>query len=111
MRLDYLASPYSLYPYGQEAAFADVAKIAARLIRDGRCIYSPILHTHPIAKFGDLDPLDHGLWLKIDEANMERCDGLIVARMPGWDKSKGVRFEIEWFYEHKGVLPEYVDPA
>lgn len=34
MKLEYLASPYTHYPNGINAAFRDVCKIAARLIRE-----------------------------------------------------------------------------
>lgn len=110
MKLMYLASPYTKYPYGLDAAAQDVAKIAARLTKEGQRVYSPIIHTHYIAKFGGIDPLDHAFWMQVDETMMERCDGLVVVRLSGWEDSKGVRMEIEWFLEKKGVAPEYVDP-
>lgn len=111
MKLFYLASPYTLYEAGQDAAAEAVAKIAARLTKEGRRVYSPIVHTHFIATLGGIDPLDHDFWMGVDEAMMERCDGLIVARLPGWKESKGVGMEIKWFMENKHVLPEYVDPT
>ena len=61
----------------------------------GKHIYSPIAHTHGIAKVGGFDPLDHDIWLPLDEKMMVACDYLVVAKMEGWDTSKGVAFEIE----------------
>ena len=51
--LVYLATPYSKFPGGIQAAFIDAACIAARLLRAGVKVYSPITHTHPIGRVGD----------------------------------------------------------
>lgn len=52
----YLASPYSKYPAGIEAAFQDICKQTALLIRHKIPVYSPIAHTHPVAIHGEIDP-------------------------------------------------------
>lgn len=100
--LCYLASPYTKFRGGDiEAAFIEASKIAAKLLLAGIKIYSPIAHTHPIAVHGGLDPLDLSIWLPFDEAMMSAASVLIVARMDGWDTSKGVAHEIE-FFETRG---------
>ncbi len=99
--LAYLATPYSKYPAGIFAAFADAAKLSARLLAAGIRVYSPICHTHPISFHGGLDPLDLTIWLPFDEAMMEKADCLIVAHMKGWDESKGIKHEIQ-FFENAG---------
>lgn len=109
-RLCYLATPYSKYAGGINLAFAEAARIAALLLTTGVRVYSPIAHTHPLALYGNLDPLDHTIWLPFDEAMMDAADCLIVARMPGWDVSYGVQHEIEFFAkERKPIL--HIDPA
>ncbi len=95
--LVYLATPYSKYPPGLEAAFREAAKITARLLRLGVKVYSPIAHTHPIAEYGHLDPLDHSIWLPFDEAIMAKSDAMVVAKMDGWETSKGIKHEIGVF--------------
>lgn len=106
----YLATPYSRYPDGLEAAFRDAAKLAARLLELGVRVYSPICHTHPIAIHGELDPLDHSIWLPFDEAMMEACDAIVVAMMPSWKQSKGIKYEIDYFtLEGKPVF--YLEPG
>src|SRR5436309_1862842 len=60
--LYYLATPYSKYPRGLTAAFEDAANLAARLLQVGFRVYSPIAHTHPLAVYGKIDPLDHAIW-------------------------------------------------
>lgn len=96
-RLVYLATPYSRYPDGLEAAFVDAAKLAARLLNAGVRVYSPICHGHPLSVHGELDALDHSIWLPFDEAMMSVSDALAVAMMPSWKKSKGIQYEIDYF--------------
>lgn len=96
-RLLYLATPYTKYSAGIERAFIDAAALAGRLLQAGAVVYSPIAHVHPIAVHGNIDPLDHKIWLPFDEVMMERADGLLVALMDGWRESFGVRYEIGVF--------------
>lgn len=107
--LTYLATPYSKHPLGLEEAFKEAAALAGRLLQDGWCIYSPIAHTHPVAIYGELDPLDHILWLEFDEVMMDKSDGLLVAKMEGWQESIGVQYEIDIF-EQSGKPIMYLDP-
>lgn len=95
--LAYLATPYTRYPDGLEAAFIHACNIAGRLIEKGLRVYSPIAHTHPIAIYAGLDPLNLPLWLDFDEAMMAKADALIVAHMQGWEESSGVAHEIAFF--------------
>lgn len=93
----YMATPYSKYTGGIEAAFIDACRAAADLIRQGNAVYSPIAHTHPIALHGNIDPYDHNIWMALDAHQMKVSDGIIVVMMPGWEESKGVGIEIEEF--------------
>src|SRR5690606_36400127 len=103
--LEYLATLYSKYPKGVEAAFQEACIIAARLIRFKINVYSPIAHTHPIAVFGKLDQSDHDLWLTFDSAMMAKADALAVATMPTWQDSAGVAYEIRTFlHQQKPVF-------
>ncbi len=95
--LYYLATPYSKYPHGIERAFQDAAKTVAALLRKSIISYSPIAHTHPVAIFGGIDPLDHRIWLDFDAKMMTACDAMIVAQMDGWRESIGIAYEIEAF--------------
>lgn len=104
----YLATPYSRYEGGLEAAWIDACRVSGALMRNGFKVFSPIAHSHGIAVHGGLDPLDHEIWLPADESFMEHCEGLIVARLEGWETSKGVAFEIMKFKE-AGKPIEYVD--
>lgn len=105
----YLATPYSKYPKGIERAFTKAARITGRLIAEGVNVFSPIAHTHSVAQYADLDPLDHKIWLPYDEAIMNRMDALVVCMMEGWEASYGLKHEIRYFISlDKAVL--YLDP-
>ena len=95
--LAYLATPYTKFPQGLSGAFVIAARLAARLLKAGVKVYSPICHAHPIAIHGGLGPRDHALWIPFDELMMARCDILIVAHMDGWAQSKGIAHEVEFF--------------
>lgn len=99
--LYYLATPYTKYKGGIEKAFMAAAELTGKLLTNGYRVYSPIAHTHPVAVYGGLDPLDHSIWLPFDEAMMHACDALLVAHMDGWRESKGVMHEIEFFARGK----------
>ena len=93
----YVASPYTKYPGGIEDAFQGACRCAAWLIAQGLSVFSPIAHTHSVAILGGLDPLNHEIWLPADTPLMRAATGLVVAMMPGWRDSFGVRFEIDEF--------------
>jgi hypothetical protein len=95
--LIYLATPYTKYEAGIECAFKDAAALVARLLKIGVGVYSPIVHCHPIAIYGGLNPKDHTLWLPFDEIMMSSAHALLVAQMHGWRESYGVKHEIEFF--------------
>lgn len=108
--LIYVGTPYSKWADGLDAAFVEASKLTARLMQAGLKVYSPIAHTHPLAVHGNIDPLDHSIWLPFDGAMMDKADAMIVAMMEGWETSKGVRHEIEVFTE-AGKPVFFLNPA
>lgn len=105
----YVASPYTLYPAGIEHAFEKVAALTGRLILHRVAAFSPIVHSHIVAASANIDPLDHSIWMRMDEPLMNAASGLIVATMPGWATSYGVGVEIETFRK-AGKPIVYLDP-
>lgn len=93
----YMATPYTKYHEGIEAAFQEASYYAAKLLQQGVNVYSPIAHSHPISIHGGIDPLDHELWLTFDELLMRRCDGMVIITMVGWGASRGIKAEIDIF--------------
>lgn len=106
----YLASPYSKYQLGLDAAFKHACVASAQLVAKGVRLYCPIAHTHPIALYGDIDPRDHVTWLTLDAPFMQQACGLLVADMPGWDESYGIGVEIQSF-ETQGKPVFHIDWA
>lgn len=93
----YLGSPYTRYVEGIESAYVEACKAAAKLISRGYPAYSPIAHTHPVAMYGGLDPLNHDLWLEADRPLMDAAAALVVLMLPGWKESLGLAHEIAVF--------------
>jgi hypothetical protein len=108
--LIYLSSPYTLYPEGIDKANSDICKITARLAERGITAFSPIAHSHAVAKYGKLNPKDGAFWIKHDEIFMDRCDALLVAEMPGWEDSVGVTWEIDVFRDAEKPI-YYLNPV
>lgn len=105
----YIATPYSKYPAGLEAAFIEACRVTAALVSMRLPCFSPIAHSHPVAVHGELDPLDYAIWLPANEALIDAARGLIVVEMDGWEESYGVGVEIRRF-EAAGKLVLYLDP-
>jgi hypothetical protein len=95
MELTYIAAPYSHEDVAvQESRFQLVTKLAAQLVAEGRMVFSPITHSHPIAQVGNL-PGDYDYWGRWNKRMLLSCDRLLVLMIPGWHNSKGVLAEIE----------------
>lgn len=105
----YLATPYTKYLPGIDAAFRDAAALAARLLKLGVRVYSPIAHCHPMAQFGGIDPKDHSIWLPYQEVMMAKADVLLVAQLEGWRESHGIDHEIKFFAKAGKPDPFYLD--
>lgn len=92
MKKIYVAIPYSSIDH--ELSFDTANRKAAELMREGHIVFSPISHSHMIAKNYDL-PGDWEFWSKIDTEFIKWCDTVYVICIDGWDRSRGVKAEIE----------------
>lgn len=108
--LAYLAVPYSdPNPAVREERFQAANSAAARLFQQGRQVYSPISHSHPITLAGKL-PEQFSFWAKFDLDMLARCEELLVLRLPGWRDSVGVTAEIAAAREY-GIPVKFLDPV
>lgn len=104
----YLATPYSHSDKAvMESRFDQACKIAGMLMAEGHTVFSPIAHTHPIAVRCDL-PRGWDFWHKYDIAMLEASSKLIVAKMEGWEQSRGISGEIE-IAKSLGLPIEYME--
>jgi len=89
----YLASPYS-HPDAavREMRFRDACRAAAKLMRLGHPVFSPIAHGHCICTHGL--PTGWRFWEPFDRQQMEHCDEVVVLMLDGWRESVGVQAEI-----------------
>jgi hypothetical protein len=108
--LVYVATPYTNFPAGLDEAFAEAAKICAKLIKKGIQVYSPIVNAHPISVYGRVDPKDHGFWLPYDMAMMRKSDALVIAKLESWELSHGIALERKQFVSAKKPY-YYIDPV
>ena len=124
MKLIYLASPYLLRenkPEGynhmawkdhcftiQYERYQKAIDATAYLMKKGLCVYSPIVATHPVAVKHTL-PLGSEYWLQFDEIILNKCDEIVVLKLPGWEESPGVKREIEVMIA-LGKEVTYLDP-
>jgi hypothetical protein len=92
----YLAIPYT----GIEIeAFNIVNKVAGELMNQGHLVYSPISHSHSIAKACDLNTT-WKYWKEVDEEFIKWCDKIIFVVIGEYgmnliNKSKGCREELK----------------
>lgn len=101
----YLASPYvDEDDQEMEDRYKEVCNAVATLIDKKVFVYSPIVMFHPIAKIYDL-PKGHTFWAKLNEDVLSKCDYMLVLRLDGWKKSKGIADEILFCQEND--IPVY----
>lgn len=91
----YLASPYAKYATGKRDAYESACEYAHDLIVAGVPVFSPIAHSHSIAKVCRMDKDSHDLWMPQDLAILAGANGVLIAPMAGWRTSKGIAMEIE----------------
>ena len=95
-----MASPYSHQNTAVEDLRAEAAAVNAVYLEavTGELVFSPICHSHPIARLGQQKG-DWRRWQDFDRWFIERCDKVVVLRLPGWQDSKGVQAEMDYARE------------
>lgn len=85
-----------------------MAMIAAHLATKGYIFFCPIIQSHWIAYYGEISNTSWEYWKNFDTEMLIRCDALLVATIPGWEKSIGVQAEIQIAKDLKKPI-KYVD--
>lgn len=106
--LIYLSSPYRHEnPVEREHRYYWNIAAAAHLIREGYIVFSPIVHSHQLAKWGITAGLS--FWLRQDKPMLEMCSEMITLTLPGWRESDGIRIETA-IIRGMGKPIRYLDP-
>lgn len=108
MSFYYLATPYTRYPDGHEAAYAAAVTETARLIAAGHVIFSPIVHSHPLVAHGH--GVEFSYWAKFDDVMIRAARGVIVCMLLSWRDSTGIAEEIK-LAERLGKPVTYMVPG
>lgn len=104
--LYYLASPYTHKNIDVMKIRAEiVTKAAVDLLRLNVYVFAPIAYNAPWERH-DL-PGDWEFWEPFDKAFVERMDAVVVLTIDGWDRSVGVKAEIE-FANEKNIPVRYL---
>src|SRR5262245_65412633 len=86
----YFASPYSHPdPAVREQRFQAACAATARLLLDGNRVYSPVVHVHPLVRYGL--SADWSFWERFDQPHLEVCDEIVVLTLDGWRESGGLQ--------------------
>ena len=100
----YLATPYANVEDPNDfhvplINYLTVSSFTARLISEGVPVYSPITYNHLLQTMNrnlwtNLTVSD---WLDFDELFFSKAVGLIVLMSDGWEKSEGIKTEVQCF--------------
>jgi hypothetical protein len=94
-KIVFISSPYSNPDIGiREENFALVSQYVAELNSKGIVALSPITYGHTLLNFKEM-PGDWEFWKEFCITFLEKCEEMIVYKIPGWNKSRGVKEEIE----------------
>ncbi len=92
----YMASPYTKYPAGEDAAFQAAAEQSALLLSCGVYVMSAITHAHPIYRAKPELGGAWETWAEMDRRLIAASCGMIVCTLESWEESKGIAAEIEF---------------
>ena len=96
----YLATPYAKYAGGKREAYELACKYTHDLIVAGVPVFSPIAHSHSIAKTCNMNKNSNDLWMPQDLAILRGASELLIAPVAGWRNSKGIAMEVAEANEH-----------
>lgn len=89
----YISIPYS--KIDKDLSFRVANAITAHFVKKGYNVFSPISHSHIIAKTHGL-PDDAEYWKESNHEFIDWCDQVCVVKLDGWEESTGVGDEIQY---------------
>jgi len=107
MKRIYLACPYSVNIDNPKSIIGRTMlhyrvkmadKAAAMLMKEGHIVFSPVSHSHRIAKHVG-NHFNHSFWLEQDFSYLEWADEMYILMLRGWDESYGIGEERKYMIE------------
>lgn len=80
-----------------DLAFASACAAGALLMLAGVQVYVPVAHCHAITCSQGGYLIGEQAWLAHGRLVMPYCAGMIRCRLPGWDRSSGMKAEAAFF--------------
>jgi hypothetical protein len=107
-KIIFISSPYSHQDDSVRIEnFKKVSKFVAELTSQGHVVMSPIVYGHTLLDYKEM-PSDWEFWKNFCVTFLEKCEEMIVYKMEGWDRSRGVAEEIE-FAKSKNIPIKFVE--
>lgn len=113
--LIYIAAPYTAkQPNGEEdrvivnERVRIISLCIEQLILKGVFVVSPML-MHLVRSYANNLPGDWAYWGDYSKTVLSKCDAIFVLTLDGWDRSTGVREEID-FSASLGLPISYISP-
>ncbi len=104
----YLASPYTHPEHSvRERRFKAACLAAATLMRQGKRVFCPIAHSHPIDLMYDA-PESGDFWKEQDAPYLWACSEMVILMLVGWQDSQGIKHE-RAVAEQRGIRVRYMD--
>lgn len=111
MHYYYISNPYNGTDEQKETRAQTAAKVCGQLLKKGVYAWSPIVHNHAMMRTFDQFTLEErrSKILEFDFSLLKSSKGMIVLKIDGWDKSFGVKAEIE-LCQKLSIPIKYLDP-
>ena len=107
-KIIYIASPYShLEKHVRDLRYLQVTDYVANLVIDGNIAFSPITFGHILSEHKDI-PTDFKFWESFCLTFLDRCNEMYILKIDGWDKSEGIKAEIDYCLK-KSIPIKYID--
>lgn len=103
MKHIYIALPYSHpEPHVRRYRYEQCLKYALELAAQGHGVISPVLMTHDLYELSLMTGVEipYVFWIDVSDRAFKGADEVHLLKLEGWEKSTGVRKELDWAREH-----------
>lgn len=104
----YVASPFTHDdPVVMTKRYLAALAYTCELLRESRCVFSPIVYTHDMFIQYNL-PAHYHFWKEHNNGMLRRAERMHVLKLDGWMESKGVNYEID-IATYISIPVEFID--